>query len=65
MTLNAEKQKLLNMLALSYSENVKLEATNGYRERVRAAIPSLTIFVEQIERSFKEKFGIENPYKYS
>lgn len=61
--LNAEKQKLLSQLALSYSPNDKTLAINKYRGLVRNQRSGVTIIVEQIERSFSEKFGILNPYR--
>lgn len=61
--LNVEKQKLLNFMALSYSEESKLAEINRYRDLARTAVPHITVIIEQIERSFGEKFGIHNPYK--
>jgi hypothetical protein len=63
MLLNAEKQKLLTILTLSYGPEDKLAEINRYRDIAARTIPGVTILIEQIERSFKEKFGIVNPYK--
>lgn len=61
--LNAEKQKMLNFLALSYTADSKKAMIKQYRDLVSNQRPSATIIVEQVERSFAEKFGIQNPYK--
>lgn len=61
--LNAEKQKMLSFLALSYSAEDKASMINGYRDLVRAQLSGVTIIVEQIERSFSEKFDVRNPYR--
>lgn len=61
--LNAEKQKLLNFMALSYSAESKAAEINRYRDLARSLLPQVTIIIEQVERSFAEKFGIWNPYK--
>jgi hypothetical protein len=63
MLLNAEKQKMLTILTLSYAQEVKHACVNGYRQTAQNVIPQVTILTEQIERSLKEKFGIVNPYK--
>ena len=65
MLLNAEKQKMLTILTLSYGPEFKNATINSYRELVRKFIGQVTILVEQIERSLNEKFGIVNPYKAS
>ena len=61
--LNVEKQKLFAILSQSYGQEHKYESANVYRELARAMRPEINVIVEQIERSFAEKFGIENPYK--
>jgi hypothetical protein len=63
MLLNAEKQKMLTILTLSYGPEFKNATINSHRELVRKFIGQVTILVEQIERSLNEKFGIVNPYK--
>jgi len=63
LLLNAEKQKVLSMMALSYGPEDKARAINAYRELARRQLPGVSIIVEQIERSFREKFGIVNPYR--
>jgi hypothetical protein len=63
MLLNAEKQKMLTMLTLSYLPEHKNEIINSYRELVAKFVGQVTILTEQIERSLKEKFGVVNPYK--
>jgi len=65
MLLNAEKQKMLTILTLSYGPEFKNATINSYRELVRKFIGQVTILVAQIERSLNEKFGIVNPYKAS
>lgn len=62
VNLNARKQILLNMLALSYSVEEKVKKVSEYREAVRSFVPTLSHSIDQIERSFREKFGVENPY---
>lgn len=62
-TLNAVKQRMLSIQALSYDESFKNAHINGYRETVQRMQPGIVVLAEQIERSFLEKFGIENPYK--
>ncbi len=61
--LNAEKQKVLSMMALSYTAEDKAREANSYRELARRQRPGVGIIIEQIERSFSEKFGIVNPYR--
>jgi hypothetical protein len=61
--LNAEKQKLLNFMALSYSPESKTDEINKYRSLVQRQLPGVSIIIEQVERSFGEKFGIQNPYR--
>lgn len=63
MLLNAEKQKMLTILTLSYGPEFKNATIDNYRELVRKFIGQVTILAEQIERSLNEKFGIANPYK--
>ena len=63
MLLNAEKQMLLNILSLGYSDAFKNGKINDYRNAAKNMLPTMTLYVEQIERSLKENFGIENPYK--
>jgi len=63
MLLNAEKQKMLTILTLSYGPDFKNAEISGYRELVRKFSGQVTIMAEQIERSLNEKFGIVNPYK--
>jgi hypothetical protein len=63
LLLNAEKQKMLAFLALSYGQDVKISVINSYRELAMKVIPGVTILSEQIENSLREKFGIVNPYK--
>jgi len=63
MLLNAEKQKMLTVLTLSYGPEVKNAEINGYRDLVKNYIGQVTLLTEQIERTLKEKFGIANPYK--
>lgn len=61
--LNAEKQKLLHFMALSYTLENKASVANRYRQLARDLLPAVANIVEQIERSFAEKFDIRNPYK--
>lgn len=61
--LNVEKQKVLSMMALSYGAEDKARAANAYRELALRQMSGVSIIVEQIERSFREKFGIVNPYR--
>jgi hypothetical protein len=63
LLLNAEKQKVLSMMALSYGPEDKARAINAYRELAGRQLPGVSIIVEQIDRSFREKFGIVNPYR--
>jgi hypothetical protein len=63
MLLNAEKQKMLTILTLSYDQEAKTAEINKYRDLVRRFIGQVTMLAEQIERSLKEKCGIVNPYK--
>lgn len=65
LLLNAEKQKVLSMMALSYSPEDKVRAINAYRELARSQLPRMSIIVEQIERSFSEKFRVVNPYRHA
>jgi Schlafen, AlbA_2 len=65
MLLNAEKQKMLTILTLSYGPEFRNATIDNYRELVRKFIGQVTILAEQIERSLNEKFGIVNPYKAS
>lgn len=61
--LNAEKQMLLSFMSLSYSLDSKQAKIKEYRELARQHLPGITVIVEQVEKSFAEKFGILNPYK--
>jgi hypothetical protein len=63
MLLNAEKQKMLTILTLSYDQQTKTDQINRYRQTAANAVSGVTILAEQIERSLKEKFGVVNPYK--
>jgi hypothetical protein len=64
MSLNTEKQKMLGRLNPNdYSWEFAKAQIDAYRQMVKGALPGITIYVEQIERLFKEKFGIVNPYK--
>jgi len=63
MLLNAEKQKMLTILTMSYGPEFRAEQINAYRQTVRNVIPQVVILCEQIEGSLKENFGIVNPYK--
>ncbi len=63
MLLNAEKQKMLSILSMSYAPEYKAATIGDYRETVQKVVPGVTVLAEQIERSLKEKFGIVNPYK--
>jgi hypothetical protein len=63
MLLNAEKQKLFSIFALSYGEDFKRGSAIDYRENVKKILPEVSILVEQIERSLKGQFGIVNPYR--
>jgi predicted HTH transcriptional regulator len=63
MLLNAEKQKLLTILAMSYQGEYKKEAANLYRQTARNIIPHVTTSFEQIQNTLKDKFGIVNPYR--
>jgi len=63
MLLNFEKQKLLSMLSMSYSAEDKTNLLIEYRNLVTRVLPGVAMIAEQIERSFKEKFEIECPYK--
>jgi hypothetical protein len=63
MLLNAEKQKLLSMLAMSYTQGHKTQLANEYRALVNRVTPEVFRIAEQITCSFKEKFEIESPYK--
>jgi hypothetical protein len=65
MLLNAEKQKMLTIMTLSYGLEFRNATIDSYRELVRKFIGQVTILAEQIERSLNEKFGIVNPYKAS
>ena len=62
MLLNAEKQKMLNILSQAYSLEFKNAEIRTYRQIVNDVIPGVTLLIEQIERMLKERFGIENPY---
>jgi hypothetical protein len=62
MLLNAEKQKLLTILAQQYNLEFKNAKINAYRQVARETIPGVALLVEQIERTMKEKFGVLNPY---
>ena len=48
---------------MSYAPEYKNECVSAYREVVRRALPAVTAIVEQVERSFAEKFAVKNPYK--
>jgi hypothetical protein len=63
MLVNAEKQKLLTILAMSYRLEDKNAEINRYRQTVGNNVSEVTILAEQIESSLKEKYGIVNPYK--
>ena len=55
MLLNAEKQMLLNILSLGYSDAFKNGKINDYRNAAKNMLPTMTLYVEQIERSLKEE----------
>ena len=61
MLLNAEKQKMLRVLSMSYTPEYKAETIGDYRQTVQNVVPGVMVLAEQIERSLKEKFGIVNP----
>jgi hypothetical protein len=63
MMVNAEKQKLLSMMAVSYAPEFKKQQAINYKNCVDGFLPGVTILTEQIEKSLGEKFGIKNPYK--
>ena len=63
MLLNAAKQRLIMIMAMGYRAEARAQEANYYRESAQSSLPRLTLLFEQIERSLKEKFGIENPYK--
>ena len=63
MLLNAEKQKMLTFLTLSYDTKDKNATVNRYRDLAAKFVGQVTILTEQIERSLEERFGIVNPYK--
>ncbi len=63
LLLNAEKQKVLSMMALGCGPENEARAINAYRELARRQLPDMAIIVEQIERSFSEKFRVVNPYR--
>ncbi len=65
MFFNGEKTKLLSMLGLSYDGGAKAAAMVLYRDQVKARSPGLLSYIHEIEKSFFEKFGIENPYKFT
>lgn len=60
--LNVEKQKALSIMAISYPDEYKIQVINGYRDLARSYLPSIDAIVNQVECSFREKFGIANPY---
>ena len=61
--LNAQKQRVFRILSMSYGQEYQNEAVNQYRSLAKSVLPHATGIVEQVERSFREKFGITNPYK--
>lgn len=61
MLLNAEKHKMMTILTISYQDDFKNGQIDAYRQMVRNVIPGVTLLTGQIERSLKEKFGIELP----
>jgi hypothetical protein len=63
MLLNAEKSKMLAMLAMSYPPETKNKMINDYRELPRKFVGQVTILAEQIERSLNQNFSVVNPYK--
>lgn len=59
---NAVKQKMIATLALSYDEGHKNRIINEVRDVAKDQLAGIVLLTEQIERSFKEKFGIDSPY---
>jgi hypothetical protein len=63
LLLNAEKQKLISIISIDRSPDTKRYYTREYRTLVQNTLPHANMIVEQVERSFREKFSVENPYK--
>jgi len=63
-SLNVEKQGLQTIvLSTGMRSGASLSRANDYRSRAQAVLSRANDLVEQIERSFREKFGVENPYR--
>lgn len=63
MRANTEKQKLNSIMALPHDSGFLAQKATAYKIFIREILPGIVIIAEQIERSLKEKFGIESPYK--
>ncbi len=60
--INATKQKMINVLAMSYDAGHKTSVINEVRQLAIDTLPSVLLITEQIERSFKDKFNVDSPY---
>lgn len=60
-SLNTEKQKM--QLGVATGQMNAASAASQYRMRAQGVLSHASRIVEQVEGSFKEKFGVENPYK--
>jgi hypothetical protein len=48
---------------MSYEPEHKARVTHNYRTLASSQLSEVSILVDSIERSFKEKFGVVNPYR--
>jgi hypothetical protein len=63
MLFNSEKQKLLGMMAQGPYLQTKNMLIESYKNSAREIVPGVVIMAEQIQKSLKDRFGIENPYE--
>ncbi len=62
MLFNSEKQKLLTMLAQGPYLQEKNMAIASYKTSAKELVSGVVIMAEQIQRSLKDNFRIDNPY---
>jgi len=61
--LNTEKSQMLAIQTQSYDSRIKRKHIARYHELAKNNLAQVTALTEQIGRTIKDRFGIENPYR--